>query len=120
MSRTPNHNVTGAWLEGDDPGERQFIKIGYLLLENGETLPDITIAYQSWGTLNKDKSNAILINHAMTGWSDVTGWWPQMVGPGLPFDIARVDGKQRTIGQKPTGAQIVGVVICTATRCERG
>jgi homoserine O-acetyltransferase len=86
MSRTPNFDVTGAWLEGDDPGDRKFIKIGYLLLENGETLPDITIAYQTWGTLNADKSNAILINHAMTGWSDVTGWWPQMVGPGLPFD----------------------------------
>ena len=86
MSRTPNFDVTGAWLEGDDPGDRKFIKIGFLLLENGETLPDITIAYQTWGTLNADKSNAILINHAMTGWSDVTGWWPQMVGPGLPFD----------------------------------
>jgi homoserine O-acetyltransferase len=86
MSRTPNFDVTGAWLEGDDPGDRKFVKIGFLLLENGETLPDITIAYQSWGTLNADKSNAILINHAMTGWSDVTGWWPQMVGPGLPFD----------------------------------
>ncbi len=86
MSRIPNPNVTGAWLEGDDPGERKFIKIGYLLLENGEVLPDITIAYQTWGTLNADKSNAILINHAMTGWSDVPGWWPQMVGPGLPFD----------------------------------
>jgi homoserine O-acetyltransferase len=86
MSRTPNFDVTGAWLEGDDPGDRKFIKIGFLLLENGETLPDITIAYQTWGTLNADKSNAILINHAMTGWADVTGWWPQMVGPGLPFD----------------------------------
>jgi homoserine O-acetyltransferase len=86
MSRKPNFDVTGAWLEGDDPGDRKFIKIGDLLLENGETLPDITIAYQSWGTLNADKSNAILVNHAMTGWSDVPGWWPQMVGPGLPFD----------------------------------
>ncbi|MFZ9100630.1 MAG: homoserine O-acetyltransferase MetX, partial [Candidatus Planktophila sp.] len=86
MSRRPDYNVTGAWLEGDDPGERNFLKIGDLLLENGETLPDITIAYQTWGNLNKDKSNAILINHAMTGWSDVTSWWPQMVGPGLPFD----------------------------------
>ena len=86
MSREPNYNVTGAWLEGDDPGDRKFVKIGSLLLENGETLPDITIAYQSWGTLNADKSNAILVNHAMTGWSDVPGWWPQMVGPGLPFD----------------------------------
>ena len=86
MSRKVNFDVTGAWLEGDDPGERKFIKIGFLLLENGETLPDITIAYQSWGTLNADKSNAILVNHAMTGWSDVPGWWPQMVGPGMPFD----------------------------------
>ncbi len=37
--------VTGAWLDGHDPGERKFVKIGSLLLENGETLPDITIAY---------------------------------------------------------------------------
>ena len=86
MSRTPNFDVTGAWLEGDEPGDRKFVKIGFLLLENGETLPDITIAYQTWGTLNADKSNAILVNHAMTGWSDVTSWWPQMVGPGLAFD----------------------------------
>ncbi len=86
MARIPNYNVTGAFLAGDDPGERKFIKIGFLLLESGETLPDITIAYQSWGTLNHDKSNAILVNHALTGWSDVPGWWPNMVGPGLPFD----------------------------------
>ncbi len=85
-SSRPNEDVTGAWLEGDDPGDRTFISIGSLLLENGEILPDIAMAYQTWGTLNADKSNAILVNHAMTGWSDVTGWWPQMVGPGLPFD----------------------------------
>jgi homoserine O-acetyltransferase len=46
----------------------------------------VTIAYQSWGELNAKKDNAILVNHAMTGWSDVAGWWPSMVGPGLPFD----------------------------------
>lgn len=81
-----NTAVTGAWLESHDGGDRKFINIGALLLESGETLPDITIAYQSWGVLNAAKDNAILINHAMTGWSDVTGWWPNMVGPGLPFD----------------------------------
>jgi homoserine O-acetyltransferase/O-succinyltransferase len=48
----PGPDVTGAWLEINDPGERKFQKIGFLLLENGETLPDVTIAYQSWGTLN--------------------------------------------------------------------
>lgn len=78
--------VTGAWLESHHPGDRQFIKIGDLALESGEVLPDITIAYQSWGKLNATGDNAILINHALTGWSDVNGWWPQMVGPGLPFD----------------------------------
>ena len=78
--------VTGAWLESHDPGERKFVRIGSLLLESGETLPNVTIAYQSWGRLNPAQDNAILINHAMTGWSDVPGWWPSMVGPGLPFD----------------------------------
>ncbi|MEI6295199.1 MAG: homoserine O-acetyltransferase [Actinomycetes bacterium] len=78
--------VTGAWLEGHDPGARQFIKIGDLTLESGEVLPDITIAYQTWGELNADRNNAILVNHALTGWSDVPGWWPSIVGPGLALD----------------------------------
>ena len=79
-------SVTGAWLETHAPGDRLFVNIGDLTLENGETLENITIAYQSWGVLSKEKDNAILVNHAMTGWSDVPGWWPSMVGPGLPFD----------------------------------
>ncbi len=81
-----NCHVTGAWLESHDPGARQFINIGDIELESGEKLPGVKIAYQSWGTLNADKSNAILVNHALTGWSDVPGWWPSMVGPGLPLD----------------------------------
>ncbi len=78
--------VTGAWLESHDPGSRHFIRIGDLALESGEVLPDVTIAYQTWGTLNANKDNAILVNHALTGWSDVPGWWPSIVGPGLPLD----------------------------------
>jgi len=78
--------VTGAWLESHDPGSRHFIRIGDLALESGEVLPDVTIAYQTWGTLNASKDNAILVNHALTGWSDVPGWWPSIVGPGLPLD----------------------------------
>ena len=81
-----NPAVTGAWLEDHDPGDRQFLSIGDLTLESGEVLPDVVIAYQSWGKLNSAGDNVILVNHALTGWADVNGWWPQMVGSGLPFD----------------------------------
>lgn len=81
--------VTGAWLEGQAPGDRQFINIGDLTLESGEVLPNVTIAYQTWGQLNAERNNAILVNHALTGWSDVPGWWPSMVGAGQPLDSDR-------------------------------
>ncbi len=84
-----NPAVTGAWLEYHDPGDRQFLQIGDLTLESGQALPDVVIAYQSWGKLNSAGDNAILVNHALTGWADVNGWWPQMVGSGLPFDSDR-------------------------------
>ena len=53
--------VTGAWRETHEPGERQFINIGDLELESGEVLANITIAYQSWGELNKNRDNAHLV-----------------------------------------------------------
>ena len=86
MSSDSECLVTGAWLEHHAPGDRRFAKIGDLVLESGEVLPDVTLAYQTWGELNEARDNAILVNHAMTGWSDVPGWWPSIVGPGLPLD----------------------------------
>ena len=81
-----SQRVSGAWFEDHDPGDRLFLKIGDLELESGEILEDVTIAYQTWGVLNEDRNNAILVNHALTGWADVPGWWPSMVGPGMPMD----------------------------------
>jgi len=86
VANNSNSAVTGAWLETHDSGDRQFLKLGDLELESGEKLLDTTIAYQIWGKLNSSGDNAILVNHALTGWSDVPGWWPSMVGPGLPLD----------------------------------
>lgn len=66
-----------------------------LTLDGGGVLPDPVIAYRTFGSLNADKSNVILICHALTGDQHVAGhnpttgkqgWWVDMVGPGLPID----------------------------------
>jgi homoserine O-acetyltransferase len=94
--------VSGAWRPGDPPGRRQFISIATdrpFSLEGGGQLRDITLAYETWGTLDAAASNAILICHAWTGDSHVTGsmssghatggWWEGMVGSGAPIDTDR-------------------------------
>ena len=52
------------------------------MLENGQSLPGIVIAYDTYGTLNADKSNAVWICHHLTANSSVTEWWPGVVGEG--------------------------------------
>lgn len=89
--------VTGAWREGDPPGDRQFTDLGDLVLDSGATLPDVRLAHESWGTF--DGSNAVLVLHALTGDSHVAGpagpghptpgWWDALVGPGRAIDTDR-------------------------------
>lgn len=55
-------------------------------LENGQSLPELTIAYHSYGQLNANKDNVVWICHALTANSDVAEWWPGMIGKGLLFD----------------------------------
>lgn len=56
------------------------------VLETGRVLPQITIAYHTYGTLNPTMDNVIWICHALTANSDAQAWWPGMVGPGCAFD----------------------------------
>lgn len=69
-----------------------------LQMDSGAILTPFTIAYQTYGTLNKERSNAVLICHALTGDQHVAnthpltgrpGWWTTMVGPGRPIDTNR-------------------------------
>lgn len=92
----------GAWRAGDHPGQRQFATLFSrqpLLLENGQRFGPITLAYQSWGTLNASRSNAILLLHGFSGDSHAAGpdgpghasrgWWDGLIGPGRPIDTDR-------------------------------
>lgn len=71
---------------------------GPLRLDGGAQLSPVDIAYETYGTLNADASNAILICHALTGDHYVAsnhpvtgkpGWWTRLVGPGKPIDPER-------------------------------
>ena len=70
-----------------------------LRLQSGALLGPVTLAYETYGTLNSDRSNAILICHALSGDPHVAGWhsphdrkpgwWDEAVGPGKAFDTDR-------------------------------
>ena len=55
-------------------------------LESGDYLPELEIAYTTYGKLNPDKNNVVWICHAFTANSDPAEWWPGMLGKGLTFD----------------------------------
>ncbi|MEY4293391.1 MAG: hypothetical protein RIR29_41 [Actinomycetota bacterium] len=88
--------ATGAWRDGDPAGDRQFAPISNLKLESGRELASARIAFESWGEPNADKSNAVLVLHALTGDSHAIGgaskphptegWWNGIIGPGLAID----------------------------------
>ena len=88
--------ATGAWRDGDPTGDRSFANLGTLLLESGKELSQVKLAFESWGTLNEDASNAVLVLHALTGDSHAVGkaskehptegWWSELIGPGLAID----------------------------------
>ena len=75
--------------------ETQRVQIDSLALDCGVVLAPVDVAYESYGTLNADKSNAILVLHAFSGDAHAAGvskeegkpgWWDDMIGPGKGFD----------------------------------
>ncbi|WP_035769876.1 homoserine O-acetyltransferase MetX [Arthrobacter castelli] len=82
-------NVGSAWPDG----VLQRLPVGTLQLESGAELPGVVLGYETWGTLNEDASNAVLVLHALTGSAHVSrgssnedGWWEPLVGPGRAID----------------------------------
>lgn len=94
--------VTGAWALRDPVGARRFVTMFESrphVLETGGRLAEVTVAYETWGALNGDRTNAVLVAHALTGDSHAAGptgpahktpgWWDDMIGPGRALDTER-------------------------------
>jgi homoserine O-acetyltransferase/O-succinyltransferase len=94
-------DVSARSSEAEHPRDSLVVRFGAdkpLRLDAGVTLSPFQIAYKTYGTLNAERSNAILVCHALTGdqhaasVNPVTrkpGWWETMVGPGKPIDTER-------------------------------
>ncbi|KAM5349854.1 hypothetical protein ACJ41O_006359 [Fusarium nematophilum] len=65
---------------------QRFALIPTLQLESGQVLCDCPIAYRSWGTLNQEADNVLVVCHALTGSSDISDWWSRLIGPGRALD----------------------------------
>lgn len=80
-------------------GEIGVVDIGPLTLENGEVIDEVSIAVQRWGELSPNRDNVVVVLHALTGDSHITGpagpdhptpgWWDGVAGPGAPIDTDR-------------------------------
>jgi homoserine O-acetyltransferase/O-succinyltransferase len=79
-------------------GETQIARFDALTLDTGAVLSPIEAAYQTYGRLNVDKTNAILVCHGFTGDAHAAGvsvedgqagWWDNMIGPGKAFDTEK-------------------------------
>jgi len=94
--------ASGAWRPGDAPGRRAFLRHAVdrpFVLEGGGALSPIDVAYETFGRLDATASNAILVCHALTGDTHVSGpatdghpspgWWDGLIGPGRSIDTDR-------------------------------
>ena len=95
--------ASGFWRPGDEPGRRIVVTLDRggagFDLEGGGHLEEVDVAYETWGELNADRSNAVLLLHALTGDSHAAGpaqaghptpgWWDEIIGPGRALDTSR-------------------------------
>ncbi len=96
-------STSSYWRVGDEPGRRQFATLDRggdgFALEGGAHLEQVTVAYETWGELNAERSNAVLVLHALTGDSHAagpattghpnSGWWDEIIGTGKAIDTDR-------------------------------
>ena len=87
------------WRPGHEQGHRCLADIGELTLELGTAVPNVTVCFETWGTLSPKRDNAVLVLHGFTADSHAAGpagpghpeagWWDGIIGPGRAIDTDR-------------------------------
>ena len=142
-----DYQATGAWNPTQSAGSRRFAHFPAdrpFALDGAVNLTGVTIAYETWGELNAERSNAVLICHAWTGDSHAAGpaedghpspgWWEGIIGPGLAIDTNRwfvvcsnvIGGCQGTTGPasphpidgKPYGSRFPVITVRDMVRAQ--
>ena len=75
--------MTAFWLS--DATQRLTLSQPFVL-DSGEVLPEVEVAYRTWGRLSPAADNAVIVCHALTGSADADDWWSGMFGPGKTLD----------------------------------
>ena len=73
--------------EMDDSGKT--FHLPRFTTESGETLHDVQLRYRTWGEMNEEKDNVLVVCHALTGNAALDDWWSSFLGDGLPFDTSK-------------------------------
>lgn len=68
---------------------RRYLEVGRLECEGGDVLEHVTVAFETWGSLNPAADNAIVVCHALSGDSHAIGWWDRIIGPAKAIDTDR-------------------------------
>jgi homoserine O-acetyltransferase len=76
-------------LYSDFVRDQNFASVDNFKFESGVELKHAIIAYKTWGRLNVEGDNCLVICHALSGSSDVTDWWGPLLGHKRPFDTSR-------------------------------
>jgi hypothetical protein len=69
--------------------DQHFALLDSFELESGAELLDVTVAYKTWGKLNAQRDNCLVVCHALSGSSDIEDWWGPLLGSGKAFDPSR-------------------------------